>query len=779
LAGEFAEGIVKILTSFDSLEDGGLNATDELEEIFFNSLDLIGMGTLDGRFTRVNPAFERILGYSEREVLSAPFLEFIVPEDLEAAEKALTSASSGELKKIFIETRCRCKDGLIKFIDWRVSADAEKNLFIAVGRDISERKQIEKELRVQKARFAESQRIAHIGSWEHNIETNHVYWSDELFRLLGLDPQKDDADFDMFFSMVHPEDQPALKDNIEKTLLLRSPFNVDYRFILKDGRTRILRAMAELIPDGSGKFVILSGTAQDVTARKQVKAAIEKKSRIIESIVNLSPDILYIYDLDENCNIYCNQGVRQVLGYSVQEIQEMGSEMLAALMHPDDFKVYTEKIMPQYRLAQDGEQICSQYRMRRKNGEWRWMESRESVYERNADGKPCLIFGASSDVTERHMLEIEQLKTQKLEAIGTLAGGIAHDFNNLLQGVFGYISMARMELDEPGKLEEMLTEAEKALSLSVNLTSQLLTFAKGGAPVKELLDMRPVIENAAKFALSGSRCGYHLHLAHDLWPVEADEGQMSQVLQNIILNASDAMPGGGIVEFSAENLNLPHGERQIRIAVKDSGVGIPEEHKEKVFDPYFTTKHKGSGLGLATSYSIVKKHGGSIQVQSEENKGSSFFITIPACGPEFESVEECQIQTVDSDALVRKARILLMDDEKIIRDVACRMIKLFGYEVEAACSGEEAIDKYRAAMAFGNPFDLVILDLTIKGGMGGQEAVKKLLKIDPDARAVVSSGYSDDPVLSEYSKYGFKGLLTKPYKVNDLKRRLKGWIEHV
>jgi nitrogen-specific signal transduction histidine kinase/ActR/RegA family two-component response regulator len=389
--------------------------------------------------------------------------------------------------------------------------------------------------------------------------------------------------------------------------------------------------------------------------------------------------------------------------------------------------------------------------------------------QKDKSGNVVSVIETTRNITERHLLEAEQLKTQKLEAIGTLAGGIAHDFNNLLQGIFGYVSMAKITSNHPEKVLENLDQAEKALSLSVNLTTQLLTFAKGGNPVKKKVDLSPVIENAAKFALSGSRCECRLHLSPNLWPMEVDAGQISQVVQNIVLNASEAMPEGGIVHLTSKNIPLSREGRQIRISIKDTGMGIPESYRTKIFDPYFTTKQKGSGLGLATSYSIVKNHGGSIDVESKQNKGTTFTITLPACEPA--ALEKKAVQP-EFDVRKQNGRIILMDDDAMIRDLARIMVETLGHEIELACHGEEAIEKYRGALMSENPFDLVILDLTIKGGMGGQETIRQLQEIDPNVKAVVSSGYSDDPVVSEYHNYGFQGMLNKPYTIQELEKCL-------
>jgi signal transduction histidine kinase/ActR/RegA family two-component response regulator len=389
---------------------------------------------------------------------------------------------------------------------------------------------------------------------------------------------------------------------------------------------------------------------------------------------------------------------------------------------------------------------------------------------------------SDSKTLEEKQIELDQqiLHSKKMEAIGVLAGGIAHDFNNLLQGVFGYISMAKLNLDQKGKCVEMIEQAEKALHLSVNLTKQLLTFSRGGKPLRKKMKILPIIENSVKFALSGSRIDYSLETDEALHLVEVDEGQISQVIQNIIINADQAMPTCGTVLVTARNVQAP-GEglpdhlpagRYIRISIKDNGIGIPKHYLPRIFDPYFTTKDKGSGLGLAASYSIVRNHGGMIDVKSETGKGSTFSIYLPALDTEEQIIRPAP----EAATAVRKGTILLMDDEKLIRDIVGVMLKALGHRVEFALNGEEALDKYQGALSSGRRFDIVILDLTIRGSMGGEETIQKLLEIDPDVKAIVSSGYADSSAISEYTKCGFKACLAKPYQVDTLRNMLDGLL---
>ena len=395
------------------------------------------------------------------------------------------------------------------------------------------------------------------------------------------------------------------------------------------------------------------------------------------------------------------------------------------------------------------------------------------------------IVGMNIDITEnkrvKQALDEQLQQTQRMESIGTLAGGIAHDFNNLLQGVFGYLQMARLLIDDRKKAIGMLEQAEQALMMSVNLSSQLLTFAKGGKPVKKQIGLKPVIDNSVKFALSGAWAEANLDIAADLWQVMADEGQLAQVIQNIVLNANEAQPNGGTIAITAVNVNIPKGMKQalpdggryVLIAVRDSGLGIPPQHLTRIFEPYFTTKQRGSGIGLATSYSIIKNHGGTIEVASETNKGSTFSIYLPAA--------ETDGQTANSAVIGKVAphlgRILLLDDEEVVRTVVMEMLTALGHEVECAAEGKEAIEKFLLARKTGRSFDLLIFDLTVKGGMGGEEAIRRIQEIEPHVTAVVSSGYSDSPVLSDFRAYGFSASLQKPFTieaVNDCLNTLLG-----
>jgi len=384
----------------------------------------------------------------------------------------------------------------------------------------------------------------------------------------------------------------------------------------------------------------------------------------------------------------------------------------------------------------------------------------------------------------------ELIKMQKLESIGVLAGGIAHDFNNYLQKIMSNIETAKSYADSNDKSYAVLSDSERTVLQAKDLTQQLLTFSKGGEPIKEEISVSKLIKDSANFALSGTntKCEFNIPDFHCL--VEVDKGQMNQIFSNLFINANEAMPEGGLVEVWVESINnlikesLPLQERRyIKITIKDHGIGIPQDKLQKIFDPYFTTKHEGSGLGLAITYSVVKKHGGYITVESEMEVGTTFYIYIPLSEKEISSepvLDEAESSRPvlaegkgeDVTSLAGK-KILFMDDDAIIKLAVVNQLKSLQYEVEDAIDGTEVLELYRKAFESGKPFDAVVMDLTIPGGMGGKEAIKELHKIDIDTKAIVASGYSNDPVMTNFGKYGFKGMVIKPYRIRELEKVLQ------
>ncbi|MBN2807995.1 MAG: PAS domain S-box protein [Deltaproteobacteria bacterium] len=379
------------------------------------------------------------------------------------------------------------------------------------------------------------------------------------------------------------------------------------------------------------------------------------------------------------------------------------------------------------------------------------------------------------DISERERMQEEVLKLRKLESVGRLAGGIAHDFNNLLTGIMGNIEVAMMRLGaESKRSRENLNKALKASRRAADLTQKLLTFAKGGEPVKEAAAIAEIIKDSAEFSLTGSKIALSLALAADLWAAEVDAGQISQVIQNLVINAVHAMPDGGTILITAENVEIALSQTSglslkpgpyVKILVRDQGLGIAEDLRDKIFDPFFTTKSEGSGLGLSVIHSIVNKHQGCVRVASEPGVFTEFTVFLPALGIASEKIVQKFSREPDA---VKPARILVMDDEEIVREIISELLQAYGYEVVTVSDGQQVLAAYSA-----QPFDLVIMDLTVPGGMGGLETLALLQEIDPKVKAVVSSGYANDPVVADYGRYGFCGFLHKPYIIEDLLQLLK------
>lgn len=373
------------------------------------------------------------------------------------------------------------------------------------------------------------------------------------------------------------------------------------------------------------------------------------------------------------------------------------------------------------------------------------------------------------------LLEAQKLveaaqQSQKLQSLGTLAGGIAHDFNNLLTGIFGYIGFARDESREEN-IKKMLSEAAGTIDRARSLTTQLLTFAKGGAPVKKLQPLTPFLEDTVRFTLSGSNVKPFFKIAKDLQHVEFDRNQMAQTVENIVLNAVQSMPEGGKIEVSAVNIE---NNEKVRISVKDHGTGIPAELLKNIFDPFFTTRSDGHGLGLAMCYSIVSRHGGAIEVESEEGKGSVFHIILPASsseaftGPEHEHIS----------GHIRKEdlRILVLDDEKIVTGIVSKIVSKLGYTAVCVHDGESAVSTFIEEMKSGKPFKFLIFDLNVPGKLNGKEALDQIRKIDADVPAFLSTGYSEESMVADPQAHGFTDSIGKPFDINELSEKLQKYL---
>ena len=532
---------------------------------------------------------------------------------------------------------------------------------------------------------------------------------------------------------------------------------------------------------------LLQATVRDITGRKQVEeelanhrfhleelvrertAELEESEKKYRTLVEQSHDGIYIYG--DGRFLFVNDRLCDIANYSREEFQGMSFQQL---IHPDDAEGIDADGTPMDGFS-DIPNVF-QVRVVRKDGEVRNIEFsvRGIMY-----GGQEAVLGVARDITNLKKLEEEQKRIEKLESLGLLAGGIAHDFNNFLTAIMGNISLARTMVEPGSDLYEILTSSEHATSKASSLTRQLLTFSRGGDPVMKSTAVDRLLRESADFVLSGSNVTADFDFSPYLPAVTADSDQMEQVFSNIIINACQAMPEGGRVYLSAHELSIetadPSGVpagKYIKVMIRDDGYGIEEDHLSRLFDPFFTTKQNGTGLGLATAYSIVRKHGGHIRVDTEVGKGTAFIIYLPAESGKSEEMSEDRHRPGKGGG-----RILVMDDQEMIRNTAGSILRELGYEVEAAAEGSEAIELYRKGIEESRPYDAVILDLTIPDGMGGTETLQELLKIDPDVRAIVSSGYSNSSIISGYAEHGFAGVMTKPYSMNQVSDLLTDLLE--
>lgn len=494
--------------------------------------------------------------------------------------------------------------------------------------------------------------------------------------------------------------------------------------------------------------------------RKHVEEEIRKHLAILE----VTHDAIIVMDTTGKIQFW-NKGAEQIYGYPRWEA--FGNSYCKFLAVEPGFRDRLSQA-----LLTKGEWRGESVH-KTKLGEQKVIESRCALI-RDSEGAPWSILLVNSDISERKRWEEHSQQASKLEMVGLLAGGIAHDFNNILTAIAGNLSLAKTQAGIEGNVLEHVLSAERATLRARDLTYQLLTFARGGAPVRKSASIVELIQETAEFALRGRRSICNFNLPSDTWPAEVDEGQISQVIQNLILNADQAMPAGGTVHITSHNVEIVHGDenprtlgagRYVAITIRDEGIGIPSEIRSKIFDPYFTTKRSGSGLGLATSYSIIKKHLGEFEVESTPGAGSTFRFYLPAS-------DVAPTPKIDRslDVIRGAGRILIMDDDELIRETLSGMLRHLGYDVDVTSEGKEAIEKYTKSIKCGDKYDAVVMDLTIRGGMGGKEAVQELRKIDPLVRAIVSSGYSNDPTMSNFKDYGFCSIVKKPYTLGELSK---------
>jgi len=478
-----------------------------------------------------------------------------------------------------------------------------------------------------------------------------------------------------------------------------------------------------------------------------------------------SPYAIILTRLEDGLIFDVNAGFRNIMGFTKEEVLGKSTIELDVWENDEDRAIFLKN------LSEKGKVEGVDLHFISKSGEKMIGHVMADIIDIN--GEKCIL-ASVEDVTEKRKMHQVMQKTAKLDSLGVLAGGIAHDFNNLLGGIFGYIDIAENKSQDT-VVSGYLVKALNTIERAKRLTLQLLTFAKGGAPIRKTGALFPFIKETAEFALSGSNVACSFEHPDDLWMCNYDKEQIAQVIDNLIINSKQAMSSGGKVKIVALNVDLSENEHPdleegsyIKIELSDTGKGIPEELVEMIFDPFFTTKSHGHGLGLATSYSIVKRHNGTIDVESEEGQGSVFTIFLPA--DKKEKVIEKEITT---SKYLGDGTVIIMDDEEVIREILSEMLESLGFEVISTSEGNEAIDRFKQETSKGKNISCMIFDLTVPGGLGGREAVKEIREINPSVPVFVASGYADDPAISEPVKYGFNDSMPKPFSISKLSEMLK------
>jgi len=770
---ESIQGIVCVASDIADLKSAE-SALRESEEKYRTLIE----GSLQGiivtqkdRIVYTNNTFASITGYSIEELYEfspRDVIELIHPDDRELVWGRINeSIVSGAAPERY-EFRGISKDGSVRSLEMYAGPITLNDRPAVQGTvlDVTERKHAEIALKVSEANYrhlfdaepdaiiimdAETRRIVDVNPAALRL---YGYDFDEICGLPALNLLAEQQKSAKHIQQVVAEDDSSASREIVQRRHQRKdgtvfPVEIAHGFYTRDGRKMVCAIMRDIsqrkrmedqLSAEKERLTVTLRSIGDGVISTDLQGRVISLNQVAEKLTDWKEDEAVGKPIQTVFHIV-NEFSRKPIDDPVQKVLETGGIVGLA-----NHTILISRDGKEHVIADSGAPI---------------RDSRNKIIG------AVLVF---RDITERRKMEEELVKVQKLESLGVLAGGIAHDFNNFLTAIIGNLSLAKMDCEPGDQAISRLDEMEKASLQAKNLTQQLLTFSKGGEPVKKLADLADLVKTAANFSLRGSNVRCDFSISEDLLPVEVDEGQISQVINNLVLNADHSMPEGGIIEIHSGNINLTADNEfslsagtYLRISVRDHGLGIPPDHLPKVFDPYFTTKHKGSGLGLTVAYSIIDKHKGRLTVDSELDQGTTFTIYLPASETSADQPihEEKRLHT-------GRGKILVMDDEDFIRNLAIQMLSKIGYEVSTAADGDEAIEIYRQAQDAGNPFDVVIMDLTVPGAMGGKEAIRKLKEMYPHVKALVSSGYSNDPIMSNFKDYGFQGVIKKPYRIQDM-----------
>ena len=719
-----------------------------------------------GRITFCNDYLLDLTGWSRHEVLGRDWIDlFTPPETRDDLVHLFTGACSQDSISAHHENDIMTREGEHRVINWSntLLRDTEGDVIgtASIGQDVSAKRQTEDAIRSQ----AELIELTHDSIMVYSLDEQIIFWNRGAELTFGW--SKNEAIGKRVTTLLEtafPLDIGLLHQQLFQT----GRWEGELVQTSRDRRTLVVASRWAVQRDGAGNPLAILVISNDITENKIAENALRESEERLKLSIAAGKMGAWEWNIITGHEVWSDICL-QIFGLTPDTFAN-NHQNFVELILPEDLPGQQEALEQAISRRAD---YKNEYRIRRTDGIVRWISSQGKCYHDDA-GRAVRMMGVVSDITERKHLEAEVIKAQKLESIGVLAGGIAHDFNNLLMAILGNITLARRSSKLDDDLSVFLSDAEKGCLTAKSLTNQLLTFSRGGAPVRETAAIGELVRETAHFILRGSPVTCEFILPDDLPQVEVDTGQISQVLQNIIINGVQSMPEPGTITISAAcftaaagGLKQTVGRDYVRISIRDQGTGIPEENLTRIFDPFFTTKENGTGLGLASSYSIMAHHEGHIEVESHMGAGTTFHLFLP--------VAERATVTPEPEKVLWSAppgpvRILVMDDDRKIRNVVERFLKSIGFEAVTAGNGSDAVEQYRMGQEAGAPFDAVIMDLTIQGGMGGKEAMERLLEIDPNVTAIVSSGYSNDPVMANYREYGFQAVLVKPYQLQDLEQ---------
>ncbi|MDW7683833.1 MAG: PAS domain S-box protein [Bacillota bacterium] len=580
--------------------------------------------------------------------------------------------------------------------------------------------------------------------------------------------------FQPFEQFISPSSRSAFKTFLEDTLRSQPKASCEVKLQSVQSETCYVHIEGRVSENGQECHIAVF----DITVRRHLEQELrllnenltktlkERTQEIIENeerfsvVFKSNPMAMCLVSVADQVFVDVNESWKTLLGYSRKEVIGQSVAGFNMLENPDMAAILIE-------LKRRSGVLTREALLKTKSTDEKTVLVSIQMIELQRDPYFLLVL---DDITQFQSMQNEMARHERLESLGLLAGGIAHDFNNILAIILGYLSLAKNYTNPKEAIYSKIIEAEKASRQAIGLTKQLLTFSSGGAPVKKAASIEELIEETVLFAMHGASSCCEFNFTDHLMPAEIDRDQICQVINNLIINALQAMPQGGLIRVFAENVTVDQASGlplkaglYVKISVQDSGQGIAEAVIKNIFDPYFTTKSTGTGLGLTTSYSIVRQHDGHMTVDSQIGVGTTFAVYLPASNAAVENKEH-----ISHDVKTGKGKILVMDDENGIRRLAGEMLNVLGYESYFAKDGLEAIELYKHEYDLGKPFDVVILDLTVRGSMGGKETIQRLIKIDPAVQAIVSSGYSEDAILAKYAMFGFKGAVAKPYQLEEL-----------